>query len=89
MAMTDLNLAVNSMASSLASQLPQGMRLLTNIEYTLKHCGSWLASDEASTCQHKSHCPAATLAGACDGVTMLPRSICFHSGLAPNRALKR
>jgi hypothetical protein len=63
MAMTDLNLAVNSMASSLASQLPQGMRLFTNIEFTLKRCGSWLASDGASPANPKSidqlrHSPA-------------------------------
>jgi hypothetical protein len=63
MPVTELNLAVNSMASSLASQLPQGMRLFTNIEFTLKHCGSWLASNGASPANPKStdqppHSPA-------------------------------
>jgi hypothetical protein len=67
MPVTDLNLAVNSMASSLASQLPQGMTLFTNIEFTLKHCGSWLASDGASPASTKStdqppHSPAPAMA---------------------------
>jgi hypothetical protein len=38
---------------------------------------------------HKTHCPTATLDPTSPGVTMVFRSICFHSGLAPSRALKR
>ncbi|CAB1404927.1 hypothetical protein [Pseudomonas fluorescens] len=33
------------MASSLASQLPQGFTLNLKFVFTAKHCGSWLASD--------------------------------------------
>ena len=35
-------------APSLASQLPQCFRVLTDFAYTHLLCGSWLASDEAS-----------------------------------------
>jgi hypothetical protein len=42
------------MASSLASQLPQGYLLNTYLVCDINHCGSWLASEEAGTGNKKA-----------------------------------
>jgi hypothetical protein len=34
------------LASSLASQLPQVLRMYLKIMFTIEPCGSWLASDD-------------------------------------------
>jgi hypothetical protein len=44
-----LDSVLSGLASSLASQLPQGYMLVMNDVFTPKSCGSWLASDGRAT----------------------------------------